>query len=95
MPGDAITRVHRMAKGLPTEFIFANRNNIDDVLDNEFNSVKHDKGVPRVNDTNTNTNTNIKCKTTTKFSVKFKDEDGVPDLEDIVCTVNDDNDDNV
>ena len=27
-------------------------------------------------------------------TVKFEDEDEVPDLEDIVCTVNDDNDDN-
>ena len=87
-----------MAKSLPRGFIFANRKNIDAVLDKELNSVNRDKGIPRVNNTNTNTNTDIKCKTTTKPFAKFNDnDDGVPDLEDIVCTVNnnkdDDNDD--
>ena len=92
MPDEAITRVYKMVESLPTWFIIANRKNIDNVLDNKFNSINLEKGILGVSDTNTNTNTDIKYKTTTKPSLKFNDDDGVPDLEDTVCTVDDDND---
>ena len=59
----------------------------------KFNSHISDKGIQRVNDTNTNTD--IKCKKTTK-SDKSNDDDklrNLPDLEDIIQTINDDDDD--
>ena len=96
MPDDGITHMHQMAKSLPSGLILPNCKHIDDVLDNEFNSIISDKGIPGVNDNNTNTNADIKYKTTTKSSVKFDDNNKLhelPDLENIMRTINDSDDD--
>ena len=68
---------------------FSSWKHIDD-LDNEFNSHISDKGIPGVNDTNTNTD--IKCKKAT-HSEESNDDDklrNLPNLEDVVQTVDDD-----
>ena len=73
--------------------ILNNRQNIEDVLDKEFNSITIENGILGVN--NSITHIDIKCTTETLPKVKFDDEDDVLDLEDNVGNVdNNDEDDN-